>query len=165
MTNQTSNQPQPCGVACTPDSFIAYADGSCLGNPGRGGWAVLIIDPQGVHRAPLSGSERLTTNNRCELLAAIKAYEAIGQDVPGVLFTDSDYVVRGLTEWMPAWQRKGWRIAAGKPVANRDLWEYLQALHEVSQISPRWVNGHAGDPLHEAVDKLARAAAMLGAGR
>lgn len=100
-----------------------------------------------------------------ELLAAIAAYEEIGQEALGVVFTDSDYVVRGLTEWLPAWQRKGWRNAAGKPVANRDLWEYLQALHEVSQISPRWVNGHAGDPLNEAVDRLARAAAMLGAGR
>lgn len=146
-------------------SFTAYADGSCLGNPGPGGWAVLLMDPQGVQKASLSGGDRLTTNNRMELLAAINAYEAIGQRAKGVVFMDSEYVVKGLTEWVRGWAKRGWVNASGKPVANRDLWERLKALHEASLIEPRWVRGHAGNPLNEAVDQLAKAAAMREAGR
>jgi ribonuclease HI len=126
---------------------------------------VLIIDPQGVHRAPLSGSERLTTNNRMELLAAINAYEAIGPDAQAVVFLDSEYVVKGLTKWLPAWERKKWKTASGKTPANLDLWWRLQRLHKRSRIKPKWIEGHAGHPLNEAVDQLAKAAAMQEAGQ
>jgi ribonuclease HI len=156
--------PQSSGKATNP-RLLAYADGSSLGNPGPGGWAVLITDCKGITRAPLSGSEPMTTNNRMELLAAIHAYEALGPDVPAVLFVDSQYVVNGLTAWLPNWKSRGWRTASGKPVANRDLWERLEALHVAALVIPRWVRGHAGTPLNEAVDRLARAAAEQEAGR
>lgn len=149
----------------TKATTTAYADGSCLGNPGPGGWAVLIYDRDGNCRRPLTGEARETTNNRMELLAAINALEAIGPDTPAVLFMDSEYVVRGLEEWLPRWMASGWRTASRKTVANIDLWERLGALYRGSWVRLEWVRGHSGHPLNEAVDRLARAAAETARGR
>lgn len=149
----------------TRTTATAYADGSCLGNPGPGGWAVLIVERDGTCRRPLTGGARGTTNNRMELLAAISALEAIGPDTPAVLFMDSEYAVRGVAEWLPRWKAAGWRTAARKAVANVDLWERLGALCEGSQTRLEWIRGHGGNPLNEAVDRLARAAAETVRGR
>lgn len=139
---------------------VAYADGSALGNPGPGGWAVVIVDGADGSTRPLMGAEDHTTNNRMELTAATEALRALPADVPSVLFCDSEYVVKGATVWRRDWERRGWKGSSGKPVANLDLW---QALYGVLDTRPhadiRWVRGHAGDPLNETVDRLARAEA------
>ena len=138
---------------------LAYADGSCLGNPGPGGWACIITTPDGTTRT-LSGGETNTTNNRQELTAATKALEALADDAPAVLFLDSEYVVKGVREWRPSWERRGWRNANNKPVANADLWRALFAIADARPLAElRWVRGHAGHAGNEAVDRLARAEA------
>ncbi|KAA5602832.1 ribonuclease HI [Blastochloris sulfoviridis] len=137
----------------------AYADGSCLGNPGPGGWAVLIITADGASRT-LSGGEPNTTNNRMELTAAITALNALPADAPALLFLDSEYVVLGVNEWRPRWESQGWRNANGKPVANADLWRQLFAVVDARPlVELRWVRGHAGHRGNEIVDRLARAEA------
>jgi ribonuclease HI len=134
----------------------AYADGSCLGNPGPGGWAVIILDPNGKTRT-LSGRAAHTTNNRQELTAAIAAFKALGDDAPAVLFLDSQYVIKGVNEWRTQWEARGWRNSQGKPVANADLWPILFAEVDARpNVTLRWVRGHAGDRLNGAVDRLAR---------
>ncbi|MFL9824704.1 ribonuclease HI [Rhodoplanes sp. SY1] len=151
MTTTTRNQ--------TITTTIAYSDGSCLGNPGPGGWAVIITSPDGSTRT-LSGGEPNTTNNKMELMAAIMALEALADDAPAVLFLDSEYVVKGVREWRRQWERRGWRNAAGKPVANADLWRRLFALADARPlVELRWLRGHAGHEGNEAVDRLARAEA------
>lgn len=139
--------------------ITAHADGSCLGNPGPGGWAVVILDTDGSART-LTGSEPDTTNNRMELTAALTALGALPADVPAVLFCDSEYVVKGLNTWLASWQRRGWKTAQGKPVANADLWRQLseaQAARPLVRL--RWVRGHNGNTLNETVDRLAQAEA------
>lgn len=139
--------------------ITAHADGSCLGNPGPGGWAVVILDTDGTART-LTGSEPDTTNNRMELTAALMALRALPADVSAVLFCDSEYVVKGLNTWLASWQRRGWKTAQGKPVANAELWRQLggaQAARPLVDI--RWVRGHNGNTLNETVDRLARAEA------
>jgi len=135
-----------------------HTDGACLGNPGPGGWAVLLRW-RGIERE-LSGGEPLTTNNRMELMAAIMALEALKEPCEVILTTDSQYVRQGITEWLPGWLRRGWKTAGGDPVKNRDLWERLHAASARHVVDWRWVKGHAGDPDNERVDALARAQAM-----
>jgi ribonuclease HI len=140
----------------------AYTDGACLGNPGPGGWAALLR--HGAHERLLCGAEAGTTNNRMELQAAIGALEALKRRTEVQLWTDSQYVQRGITEWVPRWKRNGWRTSAGKPVANQDLWERLDVLAASHRVDWRWVRGHAGHPENERVDRAAREAAEALAG-
>ena len=134
-----------------------HTDGSCLGNPGPGGWAA-VLRHQGRERE-LSGGEALTTNNRMELMGAIMALEAVSEPCRIVLHTDSQYVRQGITEWMANWVRRNWKTAGGDPVKNRDLWERLHAAKQTHKIEWRWVKGHSGDPDNERVDQMAREAA------
>ena len=135
-----------------------HTDGSCLGNPGPGGWAA-VLRYQGRERE-LCGGEALTTNNRMELMGAIMALEALSEPCRIVLHTDSQYVRQGITEWMANWVRRNWKTAGGDPVKNRDLWERLHAATGRHTIEWKWVKGHNGDPDNERVDVLARNAAV-----
>ncbi len=134
-----------------------HTDGACLGNPGPGGWAALLIHA-GKERE-LAGGEAQTTNNRMELLAAIMALEALKAPCQVVLSTDSQYVQKGIGEWLPNWIRRGWKTAGGDPVKNQDLWLRLQAAASPHKVQWKWVKGHAGHVENERVDKLARAEA------
>jgi ribonuclease HI len=133
-----------------------YTDGACRGNPGPGGWGVLMI--AGNTRKTLSGSESNTTNNRMELTAAIEALRALSRPVDVALYTDSKYVCDGFRDWLPNWKRRGWKTADRKPVKNVDLWEALDAAAQPHRIAWHWVKGHAGDPGNEEADALASAA-------
>lgn len=133
-----------------------YADGACRGNPGPGGWAATL--EYGEHLRELSGAEAQTTNNRMELTAVIRALEALKRGVSARVHTDSEYVVRGITEWVPNWKARGWRTADRKPVKNQDLWEQLDAAAARHDIEWKWVKGHSGVPGNERVDALANAA-------
>ena len=138
------------------EAVTIYTDGACSGNPGPGGWGAILI-----HRGrekELSGGEALTTNNRMELTAAIMALEALSRACEVELFTDSQYVRNGITEWMKAWKTRGWLTADRKPVKNEDLWRRLDAARTAHDVSWRWVKGHADDPLNHRVDALAVAA-------
>ena len=135
-----------------------HTDGSCLGNPGPGGWAA-VLRYQGRERE-LSGGEALTTNNRMELMGAIMALEALSEPCRIVLHTDSQYVRQGITEWMANWVRRNWKTSGGDPVKNRDLWERLHAANQRHKVEWRWVKGHSGNPDNERVDVLARDAAI-----
>ena len=134
-----------------------HTDGACLGNPGPGGWGALLRY-KGRERE-LSGGEPDTTNNRMELMAAIQALETLTEGCGVDLYTDSQYVRQGITEWMPGWVRRSWKTAGGDPVKNRDLWERLQAATQRHQVRWHWVKGHNGHPDNERVDVLARDAA------
>ena len=131
-----------------------HTDGACLGNPGPGGWAALLRY-RGRERE-LAGGEAQTTNNRMELMAAIMALETLSEPCTVVLYTDSQYVRQGITEWLPGWIRRNWRTSGGADVKNRDLWERLQAACARHRIDWRWVKGHSGDPDNDRVDQLAR---------
>ena len=132
----------------------AFTDGACRGNPGPGGWGVVLRF--GGQVKELSGGEPATTNNRMELKAAIEALAALKKKPCRVdLYTDSTYVRSGITEWLPAWRARGWRTADKKPVKNQDLWEALSALAEQHDVSWHWVKGHAGHPENERADELA----------
>jgi ribonuclease HI len=131
-----------------------FTDGACSGNPGPGGWgAVLRYDG---HEKDIFGGERLTTNNRMELMAAIMALEGLKRPVKVRLHTDSQYVKNGITQWIGGWKRNGWRTADKKPVKNVDLWQRLEAALERHEVSWHWVRGHAGHPENERADALAR---------
>lgn len=132
---------------------VAFTDGACRGNPGPGGWGVLLRF--GAREKELSGGEPDTTNNRMELTAAIRALESLKEPCRVDLYTDSVYVKSGITEWLPNWRRRGWRTAGRKPVKNQDLWEILAALTERHDVSWHWVKGHAGHPQNERADALA----------
>ncbi len=134
-----------------------FTDGSCLGNPGPGGWGV-VLHWNGTEKE-LSGGEPETTNNRMELLAAIRGLEALSRQVSVNLYTDSQYVQNGITLWVHNWKRNGWKTAAKKPVKNEDLWRQLDTQIERHDVSFHWVKGHAGHPENERADDLARAAA------
>ncbi|ALN86754.1 RNase H family protein [Lysobacter capsici] len=131
-----------------------HTDGACLGNPGPGGWAALLRYKG--HERELSGGEPDTTNNRMELMGAIMGLEALSEPCKIVLTTDSQYVRKGITEWMSNWVRRGWKTAGGDPVKNRDLWERLHAASLRHSIDWKWVKGHSGQPENERVDVLAR---------
>ena len=138
-------------------SVEIHTDGACLGNPGPGGWAALLR--HGDVERELAGGETPTTNNRMELLAAIMALEALRQPCRVVLSTDSQYVQKGIAEWLPNWVRRGWKTAGGTPVKNQDLWQRLHAAAAPHRIEWKWVKGHAGHIENERVDRLARAEA------
>lgn len=130
-----------------------YSDGACRGNPGPGGWGATLR--HGEHVKELFGGEANTTNNRMELLAAISSLEALNQCCDVSLFTDSQYVRRGMTEWLANWKAKGWKTASRKPVKNADLWKRLDAACQRHQVAWHWVKGHSGDPGNEKADELA----------
>lgn len=131
-----------------------YTDGACKGNPGKGGWGVLLRY-KGVEKQ-LYGGEAMTTNNRMELMAVIQGLSALTRPACDVhVFSDSRYVLSGITEWMPNWKKKGWKTAAKKPVVNEDLWRQLDALAQQHNIRWEWVKGHSGHVENELADALA----------
>jgi ribonuclease HI len=146
----------------TNEKVEIYADGACRGNPGPGGWGALLL--LGEHERELSGAEAQTTNNRMELTAVIRALEALKRPVSGRIYTDSKYVIQGITEWVGNWKARGWKTADKKPVKNQDLWETLDALANAHDLEWQWVKGHSGNVGNERVDDLANRAidALMG---
>ncbi len=136
-------------------------DGACKGNPGPGGWGVLLR--MGTHEKCLSGGEPETTNNRMEMMAAIRGFEALKRPCAVILTTDSVYLRDGMTKWVKGWIRNGWRTSDKKPVKNMDLWQQLLEVSAIHRIEWRWVKGHAGDPDNERADQLASDAALIAA--
>lgn len=132
---------------------IIYTDGACRGNPGPGGWGVVLQYKEA--KRELYGGEPATTNNRMELMAAIQALETLTRTCKVVLHTDSQYVMKGITEWLPDWKRRGWKTAAKQPVKNEDLWRRLDAARTRHEVEWRWVRGHAGNNGNEQADQLA----------
>jgi ribonuclease HI len=139
--------------ASTADVVRIYADGACKGNPGRGGWGAIL--QYGDHEKELFGGEGQTTNNRMELTAVIRALEELKRASVVEVYTDSQYVQKGISEWLRDWKRRGWRTADKKPVKNQDLWQELDRLASAHRISWHWVRGHAGHPENERADALA----------
>ena len=130
-----------------------YTDGACKGNPGRGGWGALLR--MGDQEKEMFGGEPLTTNNRMEMMAVIAALEALKRPSVAVVYTDSQYVRKGISEWIHGWKARGWITAAKAPVKNADLWKRLDAATQTHTIEWRWVKGHAGHPENERADALA----------
>ena len=143
------------------DHIEVFTDGACQGNPGPGGWGA-ILRYKG-HEKEISGYVPETTNNRMELQAAIEALKLIKRSLPVDLYTDSEYLRKGMTEWLAGWKRNNWRTAAKQPVKNQDLWEQLDALATTHKITWHWVRGHAGHPDNERADRLATEAIKDGA--
>ncbi|WP_370311778.1 ribonuclease HI [Sagittula sp.] len=142
-----------------PDLY-AYTDGACSGNPGPGGWGVLLRAMEGgevVKQRELKGGERVTTNNQMELMAAISALESLTKPSKITVITDSQYVKNGVTGWIFGWKKNGWKTAAKKPVKNVELWQRLDAAQARHDVVWEWVKGHAGHPENERADELARA--------
>ena len=146
----------------TPEVIDIYTDGACRGNPGPGGWGALLMFNGRVRE--ISGAESATTNNRMELLAVINALRALKRSVRARIYTDSQYVRLGITEWLPGWKARGWRTADRKPVKNQDLWQQLDELVVGHELEWHWVKGHSGVPGNERCDQLANSAidALLG---
>lgn len=141
------------------DKVTIYTDGACSGNPGPGGWGAILVS--GTHRKEISGGDSDTTNNRMELLAAIRALQQLKRPIEVELYTDSKYVKQGITEWITRWKANGWRRKSGKrwlPVKNEDLWRALDEEVARHQVSFHWVEGHAGHAENERADELARTA-------
>jgi len=134
--------------------YKIYTDGACTGNPGPGGWGAVIFD-QDNKQKNISGSEKNTTNNRMELLAAIMSLKKIKTNSEVVIFTDSTYVKNGITEWMKNWKKNGWKNSSKKPVKNKDLWEKLDKLCEANSVSWKWVKGHSTNEFNNLADELA----------
>ena len=132
-----------------------FTDGACSGNPGPGGWGA-VLRWNGVEKE-LYGGERKTTNNRMEMMAAIRSLESLKRAAPVDLYTDSTYLRDGITKWLPGWKANGWKTAAKKPVKNQDLWQRLEAAIQGHAIKWHWVKGHSGHPENERADELARA--------
>jgi len=142
-------------------SLIAYTDGACSGNPGPGGWGVLLqalSDGKVVKERELSEGEELTTNNKMELMAAIAALEILDRSSEITIFTDSKYVKNGIQTWLSSWKKNNWKTSSKKPVKNDDLWKRLDALCQQHEVDWKWVKGHAGNIENERVDELARRA-------
>ncbi len=137
-----------------------YTDGACSGNPGPGGWGALMR--WNGHEKEISGGEPDTTNNRMEMMAVIKALESIKKPSAVHIHTDSKYVMQGVNDWMPGWKARGWKTAAKKPVKNQDLWERIDSLINVHDVTFSWVKGHAGHPDNERADELATGAISRG---
>jgi ribonuclease HI len=137
----------------TPEVVI-YTDGACSGNPGPGGWGAILF--YGEKKKELKGGEPGTTNNRMELMAAIQALEALTKPCKVVLHTDSQYVQKGIHEWIHGWKRRGWLTADKKPVKNDDLWKRLDTARLRHEVDWRWIKGHAGHEMNERADELAR---------
>ncbi|MAO26094.1 ribonuclease HI [Roseovarius sp.] len=139
--------------------LVAYTDGACSGNPGPGGWGVLMQAKRGaevIKQRELSGGEALTTNNQMELMAAITALETLEKPSTITIVTDSQYVKNGVTGWIFGWKKNGWKTSAKKPVKNVELWQRLDAAQARHQVTWEWVKGHAGHPENERADELAR---------
>jgi ribonuclease HI len=136
-----------------PDKVEIFTDGACRGNPGPGGWGAILRT--GGREKELWGGARETTNNRMEMTAVIAALEALKRPVSAVVHTDSQYVLKGITEWIHGWKRNGWKTADKKPVKNADLWQKLDALRSTHRLDWVWVKGHAGHPENERADELA----------
>ena len=134
--------------------YKIYTDGACSGNPGPGGWGAVIFD-QDDKQKNISGSEKNTTNNRMELLAAIMSLKKIKANSEVVIFTDSTYVKNGITEWMKNWKKNGWKNSNKKPVKNKDLWVKLDKLCEANSVSWKWVKGHSTNEFNNLADELA----------
>lgn len=145
-------------MSATFDSLIIYTDGACTGNPGPGGWGAILAFPEGEVKE-IGGANPETTNNRMEIVATLRALAAIDEPTPVIfLYTDSTYVIRGITQWIWGWKKKGWRNAEGQEVSNRDLWEEL--LRQVQRLKPsqiewKYVRGHSGNPGNERCDAIA----------
>jgi len=139
-----------------------WTDGACSGNPGPGGWGVILV--AGEKRKELFGGEPHTTNNRMELMAAISALEALKKPCEVALHIDSQYVRQGITQWIHGWKKNGWKTADKKPVKNAELWQRLEAASAQHRIDWRWVKGHAGDAMNERADELAREGVTLARG-
>ena len=140
-------------LAIKRPQVTVYTDGACKGNPGPGGWGAWLHSAG--HDKDLCGGERETTNNRMELMAPIEALASLKRSCDVVVYLDSEYVRKGITEWIINWQRRGWKTADGKPVKNADLWQRLDALRKLHTVDWRWVKGHSGDPGNERADMLA----------
>jgi ribonuclease HI len=138
----------------TQQPVIIYTDGACSGNPGPGGWGA-ILQFSGKEKE-LFGGDKHTTNNRMELMGAIVALESLTRPCLVVLYTDSQYVQKGIKEWIHGWKKRGWKKADGKPVINADLWQRLELAANPHKVDWRWVRGHNGDPMNERADGLAR---------
>ena len=136
-----------------------YTDGSCIGNPGKGGWAAIILNDG--KKTEIKGSEKDTTNNQMELLAPIKALKEIPKGSKVQIFTDSKYVKSGITEWIYNWKKNGWKTASKKPVKNKELWIELYELTKSFEINWVWVKAHSGNTINDEVDLLAKQAAEL----
>ena len=134
------------------DSIVIYTDGGCDPNPGPGGWAALIL--QDGHKTELMGADPDTTNNRMELTAAIQALRSLKTPTTVTLYTDSQYLQKGIDEWMPGWLARNWKASTGKPVLNQDLWKELLAVQKPHKVSWKWVKGHAGNVYNTRVDAL-----------
>jgi ribonuclease HI len=133
-----------------------YTDGACKGNPGPGGWGAILTYDE--HEKEISGGEAETTNNRMEMMSALEALRSLKTPCKVTLFTDSTYLLKGITEWLPAWKARGWRTADKKPVKNADIWQMLEVEAQRHQVTWRWVKGHNGDVMNERADRLASAA-------
>lgn len=151
-----------CGVSMDEDVVEIFTDGACSGNPGPGGWAALLRF-RGAEKT-MSGGEARTTNNRMEMMAAIKALESLKRPCRVKLTTDSQYMMKGMTEWLKNWKRRGWVTASKSPVKNVELWKRLDALTSQHQIEWKWVRGHNSHEENELVDALARKALKQYAG-
>lgn len=151
MNNTNKSEENPMN-----NQVSLFTDGACSGNPGPGGWGALLRYRD--HEKELSGAEAATTNNRMEMLAVINALEALKQPMQVRICTDSQYVMKGITEWIAGWKRRGWKTADRQPVKNMDLWQQLEAALARHQVEWEWVRGHSGHPENERVDQLARAA-------
>lgn len=134
-----------------------HTDGSCLENPGPGGWAAILV--YGEHEKEMVGADPDTTNNRMELMAVIEGLAALKRPCAVTVYSDSRYVLDGIEKWLPGWKAKNWKTAAKKPVKNEDLWRRLDDARARHDVTWRWVKGHAGDPMNERADTLARDAA------
>ncbi len=132
---------------------VIYTDGACRGNPGPGGWGVLLKYKDKINE--MYGGEQETTNNRMELMAAIQGLGSLSRGCKVQLNTDSKYVLQGITEWLPNWKKRGWKTAAKKPVKNVDLWQQLEAAIQHHEIDWQWIKGHSGDAGNERADTLA----------
>lgn len=135
------------------DTIYIYSDGACKGNPGAGGWGALLVSSG--HSKEICGGEANTTNNRMEMTAVIRALESLKRPSTIEVHTDSQYVQKGISEWMVGWKKRNWRTADGKPVKNQDLWLQLDSLSQLHSIKWKWVKGHSGHPENERADALA----------
>lgn len=150
----------------TARHIVIHTDGACIGNPGPGGWAAVMELRDGdtvVKKKHLAGREKETTNNRMELIAAIKALGSLNSSHPVTIWSDSEYVVKGMSEWLHGWKANGWRTSSKKPVKNADLWQALDAACEDRKVGWQWVRGHSGHPLNEEADRLAHVQARKAA--
>lgn len=140
----------------TNETITIYTDGACSGNPGKGGWGAVLLYKD--HKKEISGMNKDTTNNRMELTAVIESLKNVKKSIPLKIYTDSKYVMDGITKWIKSWKKNGWRTADKRPVKNCDLWQALDFECQKHQISWYWVKGHSGDKYNEIADELARQA-------